>query len=216
MIEKEGIVIKNKYEDIEMIELEEREDICDIFIDNAADIDNTDVTVAVIANKELVSYITEELLKHDWTSAQKIDFDEDNVEYMVSVNGGGYVVAIPITRYDNKYFTDIDVVYISMDSDVNQDIIDKCLDMDKDVALFGLEDEDCECDCCGKCDCNGSVTTKSNSSTVSKDDDGTLNGFSVSWADSNDGAFYSSSYSYYSNDENTVRRLAKEFGVNVD
>ena len=197
-----------------MIDLDEREDICDIFIENAVGIYGSEETVAVIANKELVNYIVEELFKFDWATPKKIDFDEDDLEYMVSINGDGYVVAMPIESFKDKYFADIDVVYISMDNDVSQDIIDKCVDMDKDVALFGLSDDDCEC--CGKCDRNGSVITKSNSSTVSKDDDGTLNGFSVSWTDSNDGAFYSSSYSYYSNDENTVRRLAKEFGVNVD
>ena len=199
-----------------MIDLDEREDICDIFIANAAGINGEDVTVAVIANKELVNYIVDELFKFDWTSPKRIDFEKDDLEYMVSINGDGHVVAMPIESFKDKYFIDIDTVYSSMDGDVSQDIIDKCVNMDKEVVLFGLEDDDCECDCCGKCDCNGSVTTKSNSSTVSKDDDGTLNGFSVSWTDSNDGAFYSSSYSYYSNDENTVRRLAKEFGVNVD
>ena len=131
-----------------MIDLDEREDICDIFIENAVGIYGSEETVAVIANKELVNYIVEELFKFDWATPKKIDFDEDDLEYMVSINGDGYVVAMPIESFKDKYFADIDVVYISMDNDVSQDIIDKCVDMDKDVALFGLEDEECTCKFC--------------------------------------------------------------------
>lgn len=147
-----------------------------------------------------------------------VDYDmiDDSLEDTVYLMNIYQDASISVeTAYGNNDVkdTDANTVFIFM-NDCKQNIIDNCVNSDKDVVLFDFDSEDC--DCCGKCDCNGSVTTKSNSSTVSKDDDGALNGFSVSWTDSNDGAFYSSIYSYYSNDENTVRRLAKEFGVNVD
>lgn len=214
---KEGFIIKNKYEDIEMVELDECEDICDIFISHAYDLDESGSTIAVIANKELVEYITCELIKFDWTSVQKIDFDEDDIEeYMVSIDSNGYVVAMPITTYYDKYFININVAYISMDGDIDQCIINECVNDDKEVILFGLSDDDCECDCCEKCDCKDSITTKSNSSTVVRDEDGKLNGFSATWSDNTDDGFYSSSYSFYSSDEKSIRELAKEFGVDVN
>ena len=214
---KEGFIIKNKYEDINVIDIDEIEDICDIFMLHVSDIEESGSTIAVIANKELVEYIASELLNLSWTSVQKFDFDEDDIEeYMVSINKDGYVVAMPVMEYDDKYFVDIDVAYISMGGDVDQCIINKCVNTDKEVILFGLSDDDCECDCCGKCDCKDSITTKSNSSTVVRDEDGKLNGFSATWSDNTDDGFYSSSYSFYSSDEKSIRELAKEFGVNVD
>jgi hypothetical protein len=221
LVEKEGISIKNKYEDIGIIELENPEDIVETFIACAMDANEHGKTVGLIANKELVTYAMDE--SFDAFNVRKVDIEADNVAYMISIDKDGDIVVQPVTDFEDKFFKAIDIVYISVDGDVPQDIIDKCVNADKDVALFGLEDEDCDCDpCCScdgctNCDCNGTTISKSTSSTVSKDSDGVLNGFSVSWSDNNsEDTFCSSSYSFYSTDEKSVRKLASEFGVDVD
>lgn len=220
LVEKEGIFIKNKYEDIDIIELENPEDIVETFIVCAMDAyaGYHDKTVALIANKELVTYAMDEALTHDFFNVRKIDIEMDNIAYMIFVDKDGDLVVQPVTDFEDKFFKAIDIVYISMDGDVPQDIIDECVKNDKDVALFGLADDECgcSCNCCGNCDCSGTVTSKSTTAAVSKDNDGLLNGFSVSWSDNSENRFFSSSYSYYSDDESSVRKLAKEFGVDVD
>lgn len=215
---KEGILIKNKYEDIDMVNVFDDEDIYDIFIEHASN-PELDETIGLIANRELVNYITDGLLDLEWTSAKKIDFEQEDLEYMVSIDNDGYVVAIPVEYYKDKYFVDMKTVYISMGGDITQGTIDECVNADKEVILFGLSEDDCECgDCCDCCDCkfDDSITTKSNSSTVIRGKDGKLNGFSSTWSDNTDDIFYNSSYSYYSNNEESIKKLAKEFGVNID
>lgn len=151
LVEKEGIFIKNKYEDIYIIELENPENIVETFIENAMYDNNHGETVALIANKELVTYAMDE--SFDAFNVRKVDIDVDNVAYMISIDKDGDIIVQPVTDFEDKFFKAIDIVYISMDGDVPQDIIDKCVNTDKDVALFGLEDEDCD-PCCGNCDCN--------------------------------------------------------------
>ena len=216
MIEKEGIVIKNKYEDIEILALDSTDELYDKIGENLFEL-NEDEYISIYGKRNLINELFKMMVMDDF-DIEYVDYDmiDDSLEDTVYLMNIYQDASISVeTAYGNNDVkdTDANTVFIFM-NDCKQNIIDNCVNSDKDVVLFDFDSE--YCDCCGKCDCNGSVTTKSNSSTVSKDDDGTLNGFSVSWADSNDGSFYSSSYSYYSNDENTVRRLAKEFGVNVD
>ena len=45
--------------------------------------------------------------------------------------------------------------------------------------------------------------------------DGRIAGFSTSWTNEKDGETSYSSFSYYGDNEATVKRLAREFGINV-
>lgn len=133
----------NKYEDIQMIDLNDKaEDIVDIYIDRLY---STDKTVGVVVNKELAEYIMNYLLALDETSIKEIDLIDcmNTNEYLVSVDNDGYITVIPIESFivlDNT-----DIVYIDMDGDIEQNIIDYCLNNDKEVILFG-ESDDYECD----------------------------------------------------------------------
>lgn len=139
---------KNKYEDIQIIELEDKaDDIVDIYINCLY---NTDKTVGVIVNKELAEYIMDELLDLDETSVKEIDLiDYMNVnEYLVSVDNDGYVTVIPIE--DFVVLDKTDIFYIDMDGDIEQEIIDYCVNEDKEVILFGQDNEcDGNCENCG-------------------------------------------------------------------
>lgn len=153
---------KNKYEDIQMIDLENKaEDITDIFINRLY---HTDKTVGVIVNKEIAEYILDELVKIDETSIKEVDlvdYMEVN-EYLVSVDDGGVITVIPIEDFGVLDKTDI--FYIDMDGDIEQNIINYCVNEDKEVILFGQEDDcDGDCDCC---DCHDVATTSSTSYEV--------------------------------------------------
>ena len=82
-----------KYEDMDIINVDEYEDIIDILLNRLL---NTEKTVGIVVNKEFAEYITSILLKIPETSIKEIDFiDWYNInEYLVYINNDGYVTAI--------------------------------------------------------------------------------------------------------------------------
>lgn len=123
-----------------MIELDDPEDIVDIFIKNASNADKHKNTVGLIANRHLVEYAMTIALSFDCFNVFKVNLDfEDKSEFIISINGDGNITVFPATDY--KSFEQIDSVYISYDGDVGQDVIDWFVDHDRDVTLFGLYDE---------------------------------------------------------------------------
>lgn len=195
---------KNKYEDIQMIDLEDKiEDITDIFINRLY---HTDKTVGVVVNKEIAEYILDELVKIDETSIKEVDLVDymEVEEYLVSVNDDGYITCVPIEDY--VVLDKTDIVYIDMDGDILQNVIDYCVNEDKEVILFGQEDN-CDDDCknCPAHDETYLHTSKD------EDEDGNAHGFTVSRSD---GDSYMS-YSYYSSDElshEDIQKMLKAFG----
>ena len=160
---------KNKYEDSQMIDLEDKvDDIISIYINRLY---HTDKTVGVIVNKEIAEYILDNLIRLDETSIKEIDLvDYMNIgEYLVSVDDNGVITVIPIEDFGVLDKTDI--LYIDMDGDVSQAIIDYCVNEDKEVILFGQEDN---CDDDGEnCNChyvaaNSSTSYKVNGKEVSE------------------------------------------------
>ena len=124
-----------------MIDLEDKvNDIISIYINRLY---HTDKTVGVVVNKEIAEYILDNLIRLDETSIKEIDLvDYMNVdEYLVSVDDDGVITVVPIEDFGVLDKTDI--FYIDMDGDIEQDIIDYCVNEDKEVILFGQED-DCE------------------------------------------------------------------------
>lgn len=183
-----------KYEDMDIINVDEYEDIVDIFLDRLF---STDKTVGIVVNKEFAEYITSVLLKIPETSVKEIDFIDwyKTNEYLVSVDNDGYVTAIPVD--DVIVLDSTDIVYINMDGDIKQDIIDYCVNEDKEVILFGLTD-DCGCD--SECkNCTG------HDYNVYKLDDDYMHGFTASKV--NDSSYVS--YSYYTTEDLSDRDIEK-------
>lgn len=193
---------KNNYEDIQMIDLEDKvDDIISIYINRLY---HTDKTVGVVVNKEIAEYILDILIRLDETSIKEIDLvDYMNIdEYLVSVDDGGVITVVPIEDFGVLDKTDI--FYIDMDGDIEQNIIDYCVNENKEVILFGQED-----DCDGDCEnCNYHDETYLH---TSEDEDGSTHGFTASRSD---GDSYMS-YSYYSSDElshEDIQKILKAFG----
>jgi hypothetical protein len=152
---------KNKYEDIQMIDLENKvEDITNIFINRLY---HTDKTVGIIVNKEIAEYILDELVKIDETNIKEVDLvDYMNIdEYLVSVDDNCVITVVPIKDFGVLDKTDI--FYIDMDGDISQDIINYCVNEDKEVILFGQEDDERNGDC-KNCNCHDVATTTSSAS----------------------------------------------------
>lgn len=193
---------KNKYEDIQMIDLEDKvDDIISIYINRLY---HTDKTVGVIVNKEIAEYILDSLIRLDETSVKEIDLvDYMNIdEYLVSVDDNCVITVVPIEDFGVLDKTDI--FYIDMDGDISQDIINYCVNEDKEVILFGQE-ENCDGDC-ENCNCHDEIYLH-----TSEDEDGNTHGFTAS---KSDGDSYMS-YSYYSSDElshEDIQKMLKAFG----
>ena len=140
-----------------MIDLEDKvDDIISIYINRLY---HTDKTVGVIVNKEIAEYILDNLIRLDETSIKEIDLvDYMNIdEYLVSVDDNGVITVVPIE--DFCVLDKTDIFYIDMDGDISQDIIDYCVNEDKEVILFGQED-DCDDDGeCENCNCHDLATT---------------------------------------------------------
>lgn len=185
-----------------MITLDDKvEDIIEIYINRLY---HTDKTVGVVVNKEIAEYIMDELLALDETSVKEIDLvDYMNInEYLVSVDDDGAITVVPIE--DFVVLDKTDIFYIDMDGDIKQDIIDYCVNEDKEVILFGQEDE-----CDGECD-NCPAHDKTYLHT-SEGEDGNTHGFTAS---KSDGDSYMS-YSYCSSDElshKDIQKMLKAFG----
>ena len=91
--------MKNKYENIKMLDLEDKvDDIIEIYINRLY---NTDKTVGVIVNKEIAEYILDILIRLDETSIKEIDLvDYMNIgEYLVSVDDNGEITVVPIEDF---------------------------------------------------------------------------------------------------------------------
>ena len=195
--------MKNKYKNIKMLDLEDKvDDIVEIYINRLY---NTDKTVGVIVNKEIAEYILDILIRLDETSIKEIDLvDYMNIgEYLVSVDDNGVITVIPIEDFGVLDKTDI--FYIDMDGDIEQNIIDYCVNEDKEVILFGQEDDECD----GKCE-NCSAHDEIYLYT-SDDVNGNTHGFTASRSD---GDSYVS-YSYYFSDElshEDIQKMLKAFG----
>lgn len=193
---------KNKYEDIQMITLDDKiDDIVKIYINRLC---NTDKTVGVVVNKEIAEYIMEELLNLDATSIKEINLvDYMNIdEYLVSVDTNCVITIVPIE--DVGVLDKTDIFYIDMYGDISQDIINYCVNEDKEVILFGQED-----DCDG--DCKNCPVHDETYLHTSEDEDGNTHGFTDSRSD---GDSYMS-YSYYSSDElshEDIQKMLKAFG----
>ena len=196
---------KNKYEDIEMLDLEDKvEDILDIYVDRLF---STDKTVGIVVNKEIAEYILDELVKIDETSIKEVDlvdYMEVN-EYLVSVDDDGYITCVPIEDY--VVLDKTDIVYVDMDGDILQDVIDYCVNEDKEVVLFGQKDDDCDEDC-ENCSC---ISSDESYVHLSDDNDGNTHGFTIS---KSDGDSYVS-YSYYTSEDlshDDIQKMLKAFG----
>ena len=148
-----------------MIDLEDKvDDIVSIYINRLY---HTDKTVGVIVNKEIAEYILDNLIRLDETSIKEIDLvDYMNIdEYLVSVDDNGVITVVPIE--DFCVLDKTDIFYIDMDGDISQDIIDYCVNEDKEVILFGQEENECECDGdCENCNCHDVAATSSTSYKV--------------------------------------------------
>ena len=146
---------ENKYEDIDMIDIDDYEDVYDL-VDNALFQLGKDTDyIAVYGKRDLISFLFTEMLK-DGCVFGYADFDvldesiADRVYLMIIRQDCTISVEPAISKDDKVIEHDAKIALIDMD-ECKQNVIDYCVNSDKDVVLFGYSDDDCDIDCCDCC-----------------------------------------------------------------
>lgn len=178
-----------------------------------SDFDN----IAVCAKQDLINEIFVYMISNGYEIGY-IDFDMldhllKNTVYIMSIRKNSVISIEPAyccNEYDDCCIKGHDVAsaLIFMD-DCKQDIIDYCLNSNKNVILFDFNVEDdeydsSECNQCAQCNTGRYVD-------YSKDEDGDLHGFCASKTDGD--SYYG--YSFYTSDKlgmDDIRGLLKEMG----
>ena len=105
-----------RYEDMNVIEIENPEDIVSIF--EAAVYDFED-TIALVSDRELIAYTLHDIIKNDSMNISYVDLPDDydeGVEYFIKVDKDGNITC---GELDDWY----------------------CINEDMDVTLWGIKDE---------------------------------------------------------------------------
>lgn len=163
---------------------------------------HTDKTVALIAGRDLVEYIFDEVMDLNETSILRVNFTDDyskNIEYLLSVTDEGCVTVVPLDDYGELF--DADIFYIDMDGSVSQDVIDECKDLEKEIILFGLTDE-----CDENCEDCAQLHDSEMDLDVETDEDDDIHGFTVS--KSEDGKY--TSHTFYTSEKLSEKQM-KDF-----
>lgn len=161
----------NKYENMEIIGLEDITDIYDSIGLSLMELENEKDYIAVYGKRDLICELFEMMITDGYFFRYaNCDFMDEMLKdrvYMMFVHQDCGVSIEPAhcskgtpTMHDAK------TAFIFMD-DCKQDVIDYCVKSDKNVFLFDYEDCDYDecCNCCCKEDDNAECTVKS-------DDDG--------------------------------------------
>lgn len=178
--------------------------------------------VSAVCHYELATALLSELIQsevqigqidltNEWTG-----YDKEYFVYIVD----GCVSCEPAFRsvrdggHDKYLEMGADIMYIHQDC--NSKVL-KYIDCDK-IFEFAVEEFDESDDCEEEClDNSDDITTHhSDSVTVSRDKFGNPTGFSKSWfRDDGDGISQYSSYSYYCNDRDKLRSLARDLDIDL-
>lgn len=204
------------------------EDVHELSIEMLHDVLNFSDCVSVVCHYDMATALLSELIQsevqigqidltHEWTG-----YDKEYFVYIVD----GCVSCEPAYRsirsggHDKYLEMGADIMYVHQDC--NSKIL-KYIDCDKifEFSVNEIDDADEDEMCCSGCadceDTDDEITTHhSNSVTVSRDKFGTPTGFTKSWfRDNGDGVSQYSSYSYYCNDEDILRDMARDLDIKL-
>lgn len=204
------------------------EDVHELSIEMLHDVLNFSDCVSVVCHYDMATALLSELIQsevqigqidltHEWTG-----YDKEYFVYIVD----GCVSCEPAFRsvcdggHDKYLEMGADIMYVHQDC--NSKVL-KYIDCDKIFEfsveeLDGIDEDEMCCSGCADCkDTDDEITTHhSNSVTVSRDKFGTPTGFTKSWfRDNGDGVSQYSSYSYYCNDEDILRDMARDLDIEL-
>lgn len=198
------------------------EDVHELSTEMLHDALNFSDCVSAVCHYELATTLLSELIQsevqigqidltNEWTG-----YDKEYFVYIVN----GYVSCEPAYRsvgnggHDKYLEMSANIMYVHQDC--NSKVL-KYIDCDK-IFEFAVEEFDESDDCEEEClDNSDDITTHhSDSVTVSRDKFGNPTGFTKSWSrDNGDGVTQYCNYSYYCSNEDMLRSMAQDLGVEL-
>ena len=212
-----SVNILNKYENMEIIGLEDITDIYDSIGLALMELEDEKDYIVVYGKRDLICELFEMMIT-DGYSFRYADCDfmdemlKDTVYMMFVRQDCGVSIEPAYGKKGVPIIHDAKTAFIFMD-DCKQDVVDYCVKSDKNVVLFDYEDE-CDCDE-RQCSCTDKDTDDSESTHISRDKHGNPLGLSKTWSTVRDGVHCYSSYSHYSSDVDMLRSIASDFGVRL-
>ena len=202
--------------EIDILNFEDYDELACKIADDFDSIKDEDKDVSIIAKYEAARNIISALICIGANIASielhKEELEEYYDEYIISITkdeNGEYEVWCEKFKREKGYLTDDSTVMYVMD-DCSSKVIPYCKGKtvyEVSVGIHELEESDCE-----MCDLD---TNESESTYISRMKDGQIAGFSKSWSTSDNGISCYSSYSHYGSDEDMVKSVARDFGINI-
>ena len=200
------------------------EDVHELSVEMMHDALNFDDCVSAVCHYDMATALLSELIQSEVPIGQinisDYEWSGYDKEYTVTImNGNVYCSPLYGMKKDgysrDTYLeTYADIMYVHQNCN---SMVLKYIDCDR-IFEFSVEEFDESDDCEEEClDNSDNITTHhSDSVTVSKDKFGNPTGFSKSWfRDDGDGISQYSSYSYYCNDRDRLRSLARDLDIEL-
>lgn len=204
------------------------EDVHELSAEMLHDALNFSDCVSAVCHYELATALLSEIIQSEVPIGQidirDYDLSGYDKEYIVTIMDGNVYCNPAYEMKKDGYARDgylgsyADVAYIHQDC--NSKLL-KDFECDKmyEFAVEEFDDVDDNCTCCGcysNSDDDDIVTHHSNSVTVSRDRNGNPTGFTKTWnRDNGKGITQYSSYSYYCNNEDMLRSIAKDLNIEL-
>lgn len=174
--------------------------------------------VQVVGFYEEISDVLKEILQYDEVSVGNIELNSADwngylKEYYLTIDEDMVVCVEPGYYAEKEIYLQYEAETLIICDDCNSVIVKNNM-YEGAVSYCYRYDGDCDYGCCDCCECDNDSQT-GESTYVSRNSDGRVTGFSKSWSDMADGVSYYSSYSHYSDNEESVRKVAKEFGIDL-
>lgn len=201
------------------------EDVHELSVEMLHDALSFSDCVSAVCHYEIATTLLSELIQSE-VSIGQIDISDYEwngytKEYVVSLMDGNvycnpaYVTEKRGYSRDTYLETYADIMYVHQNCN---SMVLKYIDCDK-IFEFSVNEMDDDYIYGDECECNSDediVTHHSDSVTVSKDKFGNPTGFTKSWSrDNGNGVAQYSSYSYYCSNEDMLRSMAQDLGVEL-
>lgn len=206
-IEKEAIKI-------DKLNFEDYDELACKIADDFDSIKDEDKDVSIIAKYEAARNIISALIRIGYPIRQIHNLEESDFggyanEYIISLSNIDNISEIwcePFMREGEYIYDDSVVAYVF--DDCNSKCLKKMANKIAYSVSVGCEDG-CDCENCNL------DTNNSESTYISRTEDGKIAGFSKSWSTLDNGISCYSSYSHYGSDEDMVKNIARDFGINI-
>jgi hypothetical protein len=158
---------------------------------------------AIVVIKGLLSYDDTEVYQ---VEIEPEEYDGYDKEYIVSIDSERGIWCEKAYQYEHNRYLECYSNCTFIADDCNSAILNKIESDEIYEVSYEVEEEMF----------NSVRESKSESSHISRDKDGKITGFIKSWSNTDlDGTTHYSSCSYYGNNEDIVKMLAKEFKIEI-